>query len=84
MRDKRLGMSRMALSQALDKFGKGLNFAVSPKNLPIAELNTATESAICKGNIQPAATEELRHDVSILNAPDPPKQNILKSKHSMI
>ena len=47
-----------------DVLAKGLNFAVTPKQVPIVELITATESAIRKNKLSTTQAEELRLKVT--------------------
>lgn len=54
---------------------KGLNFAVTPKQVSIVDLITATESAIGKNNLNEAEAEQLRLKVSatLSSAKAPPR-----------
>ncbi|XP_051781539.1 uncharacterized protein LOC127527292 [Erpetoichthys calabaricus] len=71
-------LSDKQLTQA-EKNGlsKGLNFAVTPKQIPLVELITATESAIRNNNIADLEAEQLRIKVSAcLSNAKPPASNI--------
>ena len=61
--------SRSLSDKEISVLGKGLNYAVTPKQLPITELITATELAIKQAITRPyqaAEEEEIRHDISSL------------------
>ncbi|XP_039871211.1 uncharacterized protein LOC120723669 [Simochromis diagramma] len=56
---------------------KGLNFAVTPRQIPLVELITATETAIRNNNIAEVEAEQLRTKVSAcLSNAKPPASNI--------
>ncbi|XP_071476499.1 uncharacterized protein [Diadema antillarum] len=64
---------------------KGLNYAVTPKQLPVSELITATESAIRQGHFKPTEADEIRHDVSsLISRAELPKQNITKHEQKAL
>ena len=56
---------------------KGLNFAITPRQIPLVELITATETAIQNNNIAEVEAEQLRTKVSAcLSNAKPPASNI--------
>ncbi|XP_062849575.1 uncharacterized protein LOC134311850 [Trichomycterus rosablanca] len=75
-------LSDRQLTQAeKDILAKGLNFAVTPKQVPLVELITATESAIRNNNISDLEAEQLRMKVSAcLSNAKPPPSNISRDE----
>jgi hypothetical protein len=64
---------------------RGLNFAVTPKSLPVPEIITATESAIRLSQLNDSKASELRHSVSnILLQTKQLKDNISKQEQQAI
>ena len=75
-------ISSRNLSQAEKQFlQKGLNFAVSTKNVPVTKIISATESAICRGSFELNTAGERRTHInaSILSAKIP-KSNFTKEE----
>lgn len=68
----------------VEVLAKGLNFAITPDHISVADMITATESAIQNNNIPEDVAEQLRAQVSmsllIANTPPPPPNLTLKSR----
>lgn len=64
---------------------KGLNFAMTPQQLPIVDLITATESAIRKNNLTETEAEQLRLKVSAaLSSAKPPPSNLTTEERKAV
>ncbi|XP_060756880.1 uncharacterized protein LOC132867932 [Neoarius graeffei] len=60
-----------------DVLSKGLNFAVSPEQIPVVELITATETAIRNNNLTNTESEQLRLKISAaLSSAKAPPSNL--------
>ena len=79
-----INLSKHALtSEQKSVLGKGLNFAVSPENIPVDEIITATELACSK--LPPCAANDLRAEiVGKVRTARKPEPNISKGEQKAI
>ncbi|XP_072039327.1 uncharacterized protein [Amphiura filiformis] len=64
---------------------KGLNYAVVPESVPVAEFVTVTESAVSVGRLNPSDAETLRHKIcETLCNTELPQSNITKDERKAL
>ncbi|XP_072028434.1 uncharacterized protein [Amphiura filiformis] len=64
---------------------KGLGYAVTSNKIPIADIVTATESAIKQAHLDPGKSEELRQRISsTLRNSKPPPSNLTKEERAAL
>ncbi|KAM4589401.1 uncharacterized protein V3H82_003528 isoform 2-T2 [Fundulus diaphanus] len=69
----------------MEVLSKGLNFAISPQEIPIVELITATESAIKNNNLAETEAEKLRMKITAtLSSAKPPPSNLTPQERKAI
>ncbi|XP_072050067.1 uncharacterized protein [Amphiura filiformis] len=84
--DDNKNLSDRSLSESeVSVLAKGLNFAVTPNKVPIADIVTATETAIKQAKLDQSKAESLRHKVSttLCNAKLPPPNTTKEERKAL-